>query len=120
MRRSNLPVPRWRIQAKPARFHQSLPNWRIVARAVFELIPDYSERLFLNGDNVRLASCSLTGYGCVHFDRPLRNPVLRAYTKEAFGTVQLLEVTQYGATFKTVEWPLDTRRIEEIIFESQQ
>jgi hypothetical protein len=92
----------------------------MVARAIFELIPDYSERVFLGGDNVGLATCSLIGYGEVSFRRPLGSPLLRAYTKDAYGPVQLLEITQYGAQFKTIEWPLDTRRVEEIIFESPQ
>jgi hypothetical protein len=119
MTRFHKPAPRWHVVERPARFHHAALKWRVVARATFQLIPDSSERLLVAGENVRLGTCSLTGYGAIQFERPLCSPVLRAYTKEAFETVQLLEVTQYGAKFKTIEWPLDCHRLEEFIFEGQ-
>jgi hypothetical protein len=119
MPRLHKPQQRWHLVAKEPRFHHRAPKWRVVARATFQLVPDSSERLFIGGDNVRSAMCSLLGYGAIQFERPLYSPVLRAYAKDAFEPIQLLEVTQYGARFKTVEWPLDSHRVEEFIFEGQ-
>jgi hypothetical protein len=113
------PVPRWHVVARPERFHQPMPRWLVVARIAFELVPDFSERLFLWGDNVRVARCSLTGEGTIQFWHPLRSPELRAFTRGGLEPVRLLEVTQYGARFKAIEWPLDSNRIEEFVFESQ-
>lgn len=119
MTRFDMTIPRWCAVANPIRFRELMPQWRIVARATFELIPDYSERIFVTGDNVRLAAWSLSGWGYIHFERALRSPMLRVYSRDGFEPVQLLEVSQYVAKFKTFEWPLDSNRIEEFIFEGQ-
>lgn len=96
-----------------------LGRWRVFARAAFELVPDRSERAFLWGDNVSTAGCSLIGEGYVHFHRPLNSPVLRAYIREAMVQVRLFEVTRYGLTFKTLEWPMDGGQVQEFVFEAQ-
>jgi hypothetical protein len=71
MTRFDNTIPRWCAVAIPIRFRELMPQWRIVARATFELVPDYSERIFVTGDNVLLAACSLSGWGYVYFERPL-------------------------------------------------
>jgi hypothetical protein len=116
---SSKPVPHWRTLVKPADFHHTLSAWSIFARARFELVPDYSDRLFTWGENARLASCSLDGHGSILFQRPLRSPLLRAYMGETHEPVQLLEVTRYGVVFKTVGWQICSNRTEEFIFECQ-
>jgi hypothetical protein len=120
MTQSDKPIERWRLEMKPAQFHQLIPQWHIVARATFVLAPDYIEGVFLSGANVREASLSLTGYGAVQFLRPLSSPFLRAYMATFPVPIQFLEITQYGATYKLARWPLDERRTAEIIFECQQ
>lgn len=83
------------------------------------MIPDYSDRVFIWGDNVRLAACSLTGEGYVHFLRPLHSPVMRAYVRESLNPVLLLEVTRYDAKFKAIEWKIGCDKVEEFVFEHQ-
>jgi hypothetical protein len=119
MTRFDKTIPRWCAVATPIRFRELMPQWRIVARATFELVPAYSERIFVTGDNVLLAACSLSGWGYVHFERPLTSPMLRAYSKDGLEPAQLIEVSEYIAKFKTFEWSLDSNRIEEFIFEGQ-
>jgi hypothetical protein len=116
---SSKPVPHWHTLVRPVDFHHTLPTWSLFARARFELVPDYSDRVFTWGENVRSASCSLNGHGSIAFHRPLRSPLLRAYTGETREPVQLLEVTRYGVEFKTVEWQIDSNPTEEFIFECQ-
>lgn len=100
-------------------FHQPLPRWHIFARAGFELIPDYSDRLFIWGDNVRLATCSLSGEGYAQFLRPLHSPMMRAHVSESFNPLLLLEVTRYGVKFKAIAWKIGCNQIEEFVFEHQ-
>jgi hypothetical protein len=120
MTQSDQPVARWRIEIKPVRFHLIIPQWRIMARATFELVPDFADGVFLSGTNIRRGSLSLMGYGTVEFLRPLSCPFLRAYTMDSPAPIQFLEVTQYSAQFKIARWPVDDRRTEEIVFECQQ
>jgi hypothetical protein len=112
-------TPRSKLLPQQQGFHQPLPRWHIFARAGFELVPDYSDRVFIWGDNIRLAACSLKGEGYVHFLRPLHGPVMRAYVRESSNPLLLLEVTRYGAKFKAVEWEIGCNQIEEFIFEHQ-
>jgi hypothetical protein len=106
-------------EIKPKGFHQPLPTWHPFAQARFELIPDYSDRVFIWGENIRVAACSLEGEGYVHFVRPLHSPMLRAYMKESFSPVLLLEITRYEARFRAVKWRIESNKIEEFIFEQR-
>ena len=115
----NKALAQWQVSTTSRGFHQPFPRWHIFARAGFELVPDFADRMFIWGDNVRLAACSLSGEGYVHFLRPLHSPIMRAFVRENSSPVLLLEVTRYGAKFKAVEWKIGCNTIEELVFEHQ-
>lgn len=100
-------------------FHQVFPRWHVFARARFTLRPDYVDRVFVWGANIRSAQCSLKGEGQVTFERPLHSPILRAYIQDTFSPLLLLEVTRYGVKFKTLEWKFEHHHTEEFVFEDR-